>query len=124
MTLKEPVTVAWIADYIGAEVKGNTEFEVTGINEIHKVREGDVTFVDIEKYYDRSLNSAASVVIINKDVPVPEGKTLLVMDDPFTGYVKLVKRFHHFQPQSKMISDSAEIGEEPFFSPTCLSARM
>lgn len=117
MTLDEPVSVSWIASYIGAKLEGNPDFEVTGINEIHKVREGDVTFVDIEKYYDRSLNSAASVVIINKEVPVPEGKVLLVMDDPFSGYVKLVKRFHKFHPQSKMISDSAEIGEGTILQP-------
>jgi len=117
MTLDEPVSVSWIASYIGAKLEGNPDFEVTGINEIHKVREGDVTFVDIEKYYDRSLNSAASVVIINKEVPVPEGKVLLVMDDPFSGYVKLVKRFHKFHPQNKMISDSAEIGEGTILQP-------
>src|SRR5699024_12155137 len=44
-------------------------------------------------------------------ISCPEGKILLVSDDPFSGYVKLVKHFHPFRPSNKMISDSAIIGE-------------
>lgn len=111
MKLENAVKVSWIADYIDAKVVGDANFEVTGLNEIHKVRAGDLTFVDLEKYYDRSLNSAATVILLDKEVPCPEGKILLVSDDPFSGYVKLVKHFHPFHPSNKMISDSAIIGE-------------
>src|SRR5699024_8586321 len=111
MKLENAVKVSWIADYIDARVVGDPNFEVTGLNEIHKVRTGDLTFVDLEKYYERSLNSAATVILLDKEVSCPEGKILLVSDDPFSGYVKLVKHFHPFRPSNKMISDSAIIGE-------------
>ena len=111
MKFEQAVPVQWIADFVGAELTGDETQLATGINEIHKVTHGDISFVDFEKYYNACLNSAATVIIINKDVDCPEGKTLLVHPDPFSAYVKLAKHFRPFQPASKMISDSAVIGE-------------
>ena len=68
-------------------------------------------------YYNACLTSAATVIIINKEVPCPDGKTLLVTDEPFNAYVKLVKHFRPFEPASKMISDSAVIGEGTHLQP-------
>ncbi len=117
MKLEQPVSVKWLAEYTGAKLIGNTEQEATGINEIHKVAPGDISFVDFEKYYDKCLNSAATIIIINKEVTPPAGKTLLVTDDPFSVYVKLVKRFRPFEPAVQMISDSAQIGEGTHLQP-------
>ena len=117
MKLEQSVPVQWLAEFTGAKLVGNTEQEATGINEIHKVQPGDISFVDFEKYYAKCLNSAATVIIINKEVECPAGKTLLVTDDPFSAYVKLVKRFRPFEPASQMISPSATIGEGTHIQP-------
>ena len=100
-----------IASIIGAQLKGKSTYAVTGINEIHMVEPGDITFVDHPKYYDKALESAASFVIINKEVEAPKGKSLLYNDDPFSAYIKIVNRFRPFEPSAKSISDSATIGE-------------
>lgn len=117
MKLNESVTVEWIADFIKAEMYGNKSQHATGINEIHKVTPGDISFVDNEKYYERCLHSPASIIIINKKVPFPDGKTLMVVDDPFFAYVKLVKHFRPFVPSYKMISDTAIIGIDTIIQP-------
>jgi UDP-3-O-[3-hydroxymyristoyl] glucosamine N-acyltransferase len=117
MRFEKPVSVRWIADLIGAKLIGNDSQEATGINEIHKVTKGDISFVDFEKYYNKCLNSAATIIIINKEVPCPEGKTLLVTSDPFSAYVQIVNRFRPFEPATKMISDSATIGEGTHIQP-------
>ena len=96
---------------IGAELEGNDALMATGINEIHKVEQGDITFVDFEKYYNASLTSAASIIIINKKVEAPAGKALLVTADPFSAYVSLVKRYRPFVPATTPISDTAVVGE-------------
>jgi len=117
MQLDAPVPVQWIAEFIGAKLLGNKGQLATGINEIHKVQPGDISFVDFEKYYDKCLSSAATVIIINKEVPAPEGKTLLVCDDPFSAYVSLVKHFRPFVPSTKQIADTALIGEGTILQP-------
>ena len=117
MKFDKPVPVQWLAEYTGARLVGDINQAATGINEIHKVTVGDISFVDFEKYYSKCLNSAATVIIINKEVECPAGKTLLVTDDPFSTYVKLVKHFRPFEPASKMISDSCTIGEGTHIQP-------
>lgn len=117
MKLEKPVSVSWIADFIQAKIVGDPSFMATGINEIHKVQKGDISFVDYEKYYEASLNSAASIIIIDKEMPSPNGKILLITADPFASYVKLIKHFRPFTPSDKMISDSAVIGEGTILQP-------
>lgn len=111
MHFETPVQAAWIADFIDARLIGDSEAMATGINEIHKVETGDISFVDFEKYYSKCLNSAATFIIINKEVEAPAGKVLFVCDNPFDAYVKLVKRLRPFEPATKMISDTAVVGE-------------
>src|SRR3954463_12934618 len=117
MKFPAPVSVQWIADLINAQVKGNTNGQATGINEIHKVEQGDLVFVDHPKYYDKCINSNASFIIINKETNVPEGKALLLVDNPFDAYCKIVNHFRPFEPSSKMISDTSIIGEGSFIYP-------
>lgn len=117
MRFDKPVSVQWIAEFIGAKLIGNEAQLCSGINEIHKVVPGDISFVDFEKYYNKCLFSPATTIIINKEVECPEGKTLLVLDDPFSAYVKIVKHFRPFEPANKMISDTAEIGEGTHIQP-------
>jgi len=100
-----------IADLIGSKYVGNPGFPVEGMNEIHVVEPGDIVFVDHPKYYGTALRSAATVVLINKEVDCPEGKALLISDDPFRDFVKIGQHFNSFQASGKLISDSAEIGE-------------
>ncbi len=117
MQFPSPVSLPWIAEFIGAKLIGNIEVPATGINEIHKVEKGDLAFVDHPKYYDKCLNSAASFIIINKETGVPDGKALLIVDNPFEAYCKIVNHFRPFEPANKMISDSAVIGEGSFVYP-------
>lgn len=112
MKFPSPVSVTWLADFLGAEIYGNTNMPVTGINEIHRVAEGDICFVDHPKYYKTCLESAASFIIINtKEVFLPPGKCLIVISDPFEAYLKIVDHFRPFVPAQKSISDLALIGE-------------
>jgi len=117
MQFPSPVSLQWIAEFINAKLVGNTNEPATGINEIHKVEKGDLVFVDHPKYYDKCLNSSASFIIINKETIVPEGKALLIVENPFEAYCKIVNHFRPFEPSTKMISDSAVIGEGSFIYP-------
>jgi len=117
MRFEKPVDAAWIAAFIGAELVGDGNAAATGINEIHKVQPGDISFVDFEKYYNKCLQSAATFIIINKRVEAPEGKILFVCEEPFDAYVKLVKHFRPFEPASERISSSAVIGDGTHIQP-------
>jgi UDP-3-O-[3-hydroxymyristoyl] glucosamine N-acyltransferase len=109
MKFPAPVSLQWIAELIQAELIGNTDASATGINEIHKVEKGDLVFVDHPKYYQKCIESDADFIIINNKTDFPEGKALLVCDEPFEAYLKIVHHFRPFVPSTKMISDTAVI---------------
>ena len=112
-TLKE------IASIIGCQYVGADDFPVEGMNEIHVVTPGDIVFVDHPKYYDKALQSAATIVLINKEVDCPDGKALLISDDPFRDFNTLTKHFRPFVMSNASIAASATIGEGTVIQPNC-----
>jgi len=106
-----------IANLLNCKFIGDKDFQVLGMNEIHVVEPGDIVFVDHPKYYDKALQSAATIVLINKEVECPEGKALLISDDPFRDFNILTRHFKPFQFANVAIAPSAEIGEGTVIQP-------
>ena len=117
MLFPRPYSLQEIAGMLNARYDGDPDFEVTGINEIHMVEPGNLTFVDHPKYYDKALNSKATTILINKEVQRPEGKALIISDDPFRDYVWLARYFRPFEACTATISPTAEIGEGTVIQP-------
>jgi len=118
MKFPNPHTLEQIASIISSEYVGPADFPVLGMNEIHVVTSGDIVFVDHPKYYDKALNSAATIILINKEVECPEGKALLISDDPFRDFNKLTRYFKPFEKATSNVASSAEIGEGTVVQPT------
>ena len=119
MKFKQSHTLKEIAAILGCTYIGADDFAVDGMNEIHVVTTGDIVFVDHPKYYDKALQSAATVVLINKEVDCPEGKALLISDDPFRDFNKLTNHFRPFTAANVSVSESAVIGEGTVIQPNC-----
>lgn len=117
MKFPKTYTLKEISEIIKADFVGPDDFPVLGMNEIHVVEEGDIVFVDHPKYYDKALQSKATVVLINKEVECPEGKALLVSDDPFRDFNKLTRHFKPFKSAASSIAETAEIGEGTVIQP-------
>jgi UDP-3-O-[3-hydroxymyristoyl] glucosamine N-acyltransferase len=118
MKLNQPIQLGDFAALFNTEFIGNPEQEITGINEIHCVEKGDLTFVDHSKYYQKVLQSAASFIILNtKEYPCPEGKALIFSEDPFEIYNRAVKHFSTFSLSTQLVSSSAKIGKNTIIQP-------
>ncbi|MDP2722409.1 MAG: UDP-3-O-(3-hydroxymyristoyl)glucosamine N-acyltransferase [Bacteroidales bacterium] len=117
MNFPQTLTVSQVAAIIDGKIIGVPEQETFGLNELHVVRPGDVTFVDHPKYYDKVLKSAASVIIINKEIDAPENKSLIYHPKPFDAFKKLILHFRPFVASSAMVSPSAKIGEGTVIQP-------
>ncbi|WP_405382148.1 UDP-3-O-(3-hydroxymyristoyl)glucosamine N-acyltransferase [Maribacter sp. LLG6340-A2] len=117
--MKFPTTFSLkqIAEIISCTYVGDDDFPVLGMNEIHVVEPGDIVFVDHPKYYDKALASNATIILINKKVDCPEGKALLISDDPFRDFNKLTSYFQPFVPSPQSISVSAKIGKNTVIQP-------
>lgn len=110
-------TLKQISEIISSKYIGPDDFPVLGMNEIHVIQKGEIVFVDHPKYYDKALKSNASVILINKEVDCPEGKALLISDDPFRDFNKLTTFFKPFERANSLISTSAKIGQNTVIQP-------
>ena len=106
-----------IAKILDISFVGDENFPVEGMNEIHVVGPGDIVFVDHPKYYSKALESAATIILINKKVDCPEGKALLISEDPFSDFNRLSNHFRAFRAASESVSSSSSIGENTVVQP-------
>ena len=119
MTFQHAQILKNIAEIIGAKYIGADDFPVLGTNEIHRVRPGDIVFVNHPKYYDKALGSAATVILIDKEVPCPEGKALLISNDPFRDFNTINTYFTKIYNFKEDLKDT-EIGENTSIHPSAV----
>ena len=97
MKFQSPQSLKTIAELINAKFVGDENFQVFGTNEIHRVKAGEIVFVNHPKYYDKALHSEATIILIDKEVDCPEGKALLISDDPFRDFNKINEHYQGIQ---------------------------
>ena len=117
MIFAKPQTLKSISEIIGAKMIGDENFSVLGTNEIHRVKSGEIVFVNHPKYYDKALKSAATVILIDKEVDCPAGKALLVSDDPFRDFNRINTHFTRISNFKEELHD-LEVGDGTFIHPS------
>lgn len=122
MKFPTPISVKTLAERFNAQLIGDSSLFATGINEIHKVEKGDIVFADVPKYFNKCIQSAATIMLLNKSAKCPEGKAILVVDNPFEVYDKLVREHRPFHPITATISDESEIGADTLIEPNVVIA--
>ncbi len=123
MRLPSPLLASAFAKTCGAELHGPDQ-HFHGVNEIHNVEAGDLTFVDHPKYYISTLRSAASVILIDKQPSAEQlqevsasAKTLLVHPEPFAVYDALVKQHRPVQVLNERIAVNTNIHPSAVIEP-------
>lgn len=91
MKFNKTLSLQQLAEILDSPFEGDPNIMLSGINEIHRVKEGDVVFVDHEKYYAKALNSKASAVLIDKKSDFPVQKGIIICDNPFSAFNTLIK---------------------------------
>lgn len=95
-----------IAAYLNADLAGNEEEEITGMNGILEAAKGDITFLANVKYADKLPLCQASAIIVDKDVSVP-GKNLVRVENPRLAFARLIRLMVPEKEESGRISESA-----------------
>lgn len=102
MNLKE------IAKAVGAEIVGEGEKEIRKLSPLSSADEGSLTFLTNPKYKEEAKKSKALAILTNISEGL-EGKTLLIHNNPYAAWAKIVEIFY---PQKKFeykIEESAKI---------------
>ncbi|MFC1668321.1 UDP-3-O-(3-hydroxymyristoyl)glucosamine N-acyltransferase [Chlamydiota bacterium] len=87
------ITSQQIARYISGTLVGDTALEITGIGDIINAKSGDLSFVDNKKYVTYLKTTQAALVIIGKNCPVPDEKTVVIVENPSLSFSKALELF-------------------------------
>ncbi len=124
MKFPQPIPVSELARRLNArDVIGDSTIVATGINEIHKVEAGDIAFSDVKKYFEKTLASAATIILLNEPAECPPGKVILVVENPFEAYDSLIRAYRPFEPLTSPVSHDAEIHPTAILEPGVIIAR-
>ncbi|MFB6306578.1 MAG: LpxD N-terminal domain-containing protein [Flavobacteriales bacterium] len=118
MKFDSPKTIKELSELLGCAFSGNPELLLYGLNEIHVAEEGDIVFVDNSKYFNKVLGSTASCILINEKVDHNDNKGLLISEDPFRDFNKLIQ---YHSPEKFWNNDSEQaIGKDTVIHPSAV----
>jgi UDP-3-O-[3-hydroxymyristoyl] glucosamine N-acyltransferase len=117
MKFSQPIPVSTLAKQFNATIIGDDTLFATGINEIHKVETGDIAFSDVKKYFEKTLFSAATVILLNEPVECPPGKVILLVEHPFDVYNAIVRIHRPFTPLTQPIGNDTHIHPTAILEP-------
>ena len=118
-----------IAQLIEAEVIGNQEFIISGLNRIENAKSGELTFFYNDKYrkYLETTNASVIIVPANCDYLPKENQTLLRVSEPYQKFVQILiwlnnqkARKSSFIHHSAVIGNSCEIDETAYIGANCV----
>jgi UDP-3-O-[3-hydroxymyristoyl] glucosamine N-acyltransferase len=113
-----------IASIVGGELSGNPEQMVTGLAGVREAAPGDISFLASPKYLSAVKATRASVLIVQKDLSVSFGGTLIRVDNSAEAFAKLVEQVAPqpvtYKPgihPSAIVASSARLGKNVSIQP-------
>ena len=96
-----------LAEFLGAEHEGSP-VEIMGVNSIDRADQHELTFCvyDDPEWFTRT---SAEAVVSLSDLSFEPDATLIRVDDPRLGFIKIVNEYFREQPESTEIHPSAVI---------------
>lgn len=114
----KPLTLKEIAESINAELIGNPDEAITGINGIMEAGKGDLTFLANPKYKEHLPLCQASAIMVGRDVTA-EGVNLLQVDNPRMAYSQVITLMYPPKTESGTVSDRACIAPSASIAENC-----
>jgi UDP-3-O-[3-hydroxymyristoyl] glucosamine N-acyltransferase len=107
-----------VAELIDGELHGDGNLEITGVAGLDTAGEGDISFLQDEKFIELAQGSGASCIITSAQFPV-EGKTNIFVTHPAYAFVATIEHFHPAIVPEPGISPTAIIEEDVSLGPDC-----
>jgi len=110
-----------LAEELGGRVIGDDEIRVVGVETLDRATPSHISFYTNPRYKKAFLATRAGAVIVaerHAKGEVPEGPSLLVVDEPYLAFAKVSTRFHQPPRYEPGIDPRAAIDEGAEVDPT------
>lgn len=115
-------TVGEIASFLNGEVIGDSQAAIENIRGIDEAGNGDITFIANPKYLKKLETTGASAVLVSSG-SVSTDKNLIIVDDPYIAFGKLLGLFYpedHDPPEiskGTFVEEGAIVSEDAVIYP-------
>lgn len=99
-------TLQELAEYVGGTVIGDPSIKIRGIMGIDDALEGYITFISNDKYIQKIHKTRASAIIVSPRLQETK-KNLLVCNNPYLAYAKVVELMMYKKPEYLKGTDSS-----------------
>jgi UDP-3-O-[3-hydroxymyristoyl] glucosamine N-acyltransferase len=105
-----------IAELLGGTIEGNQDVTVSNLAKIEEGTPGTLTFLANPAYTQYIYKTGASLAIVRNtftpDKPLPEGLTLIRVEDPYNAFAKILEVY------ASMTAKKSGISTQSFISPS------
>jgi UDP-3-O-[3-hydroxymyristoyl] glucosamine N-acyltransferase len=107
--MKRDYSLADIAEFLGAELRGDSSTRISGLNTLQNAGAGELAFLANPKYASQLAETRAEAVILSADQAAAASGNCLILDNPYLGYAKISAWFTTAACQGPGIDASAVI---------------
>jgi UDP-3-O-[3-hydroxymyristoyl] glucosamine N-acyltransferase len=114
-------TAKAIADFLKGEIDGDPAVQVSDVSKIEEGKPGTLSFLANPKYEKYLYTTQASVVLINRDMPLngQVNATLIKVDDAYKAFASLLELYSKSLPQKKGVEQPSFIHPEAKVGSDC-----
>jgi len=112
MQKKAEYTLAELASYLGAQLRGDAACKVSGLASLPDATATDVSFLSDSKYVSALTDCQAAAVIISAEHADKVAGNVLVSDNPYLGFAKISRLFDDRPLLPTGIHATAQIAED------------
>ena len=98
-----------IAEKIGAELIGDSEIDINGINSLSKANANQLSYIANKKYIDSLVNTNAGAVILSENMKNDCKTNALLVSNPYLAFAKVT----HFFKSNNTIPKANNLNIDP-----------
>ena len=98
-----------IATHLEAQLRGDPEARITGLNSLKNACQGQLAFLSNAKYAGQLVHCKAEAVILTSAQAASYTGSCLIMSNPYFGYAKISAWFDNAPKQSAGVHPSAVV---------------
>ncbi|MBW2476935.1 MAG: UDP-3-O-(3-hydroxymyristoyl)glucosamine N-acyltransferase [Deltaproteobacteria bacterium] len=106
---QEATTLAVLAELVGARMTGDPSTRIVGVAPIDNADEGEITFLANPKHQEKLANCRASAVIVPPSLAGTIEKPLLLADNPYLAFAKILKHFYERPSAPQGVHEKADV---------------
>ena len=87
--MQQGFTAEEIAEFLGADIRGDKDAQIYGLNTLNNAREGELSFLSNPRYKRELDGTKASFVILSVEDSSEYAGSCFIVENPYLAYAKI-----------------------------------